>query len=167
MYLSAPKVYTMPGFKSNVKDLQGLARVIKSASFKTKAQDIVNLYTEKKIRNIRTAENAIHRISQPRYQRSGQAEAEYQKLVNKYSAAEPMTGRLERESKRKKSRPIPRRWCSSKKKDEWDKDKEADPTLLVEVKPKDKDKFKTEVKKRHVPTWDSSTSEPSTSDWTA
>ena len=49
----------MPGFESNVKHLQGLARVIKSASFKTKAQDIVNLYTDKKIRNIRTAENAI------------------------------------------------------------------------------------------------------------
>ncbi len=47
----------MPGFKSNVKHLQGLARVIKSASVKTKVQDIVNLYTDKKIRNIRTAEN--------------------------------------------------------------------------------------------------------------
>jgi hypothetical protein len=122
MSFSAPKVYTMPGFKSNVKHLQGLARVIKSASFKTKAQDIVNLYTDKKIRNIRTAENAIYRISQPRYQRSGQAEAEYQKLVNKYSAAEPMTGRLERESKRKKVRTYSATMMLFKKKDEWDKD---------------------------------------------
>ena len=60
MSFSAPKVYTMPGFKSNVKHLQGLTRVMKSASFKTKAQEIVSLYTDKKIRNIRTVENATY-----------------------------------------------------------------------------------------------------------
>jgi len=71
-------------------------------------------------------------------------------LVNKYSAAEPMTGRLERESKRKKVKTYSATMMLFKKKDEWDKDKEADPTLLVETKPEDKDKFKKEVKKRHV-----------------
>ena len=63
-------------------------------------------------------------------------------MVNKYSAAEPMTGRLERESKRKKVKTYSATMMLFKKKDEWDKDKEADPTLLVEVKPEDKDKFK-------------------------
>jgi hypothetical protein len=131
MSFSAPKVYTMTGFKSNVKHLNALARNIKTKSFKEQAQEIVSLYVEKRIRNVRTVENAIYRISQPRYQRSGQAEAEYRKLVNKYSDAEPMTGRLERESLRKKIKTYSATMMLFKKVDDWDKEKKIDPTLLV------------------------------------
>ena len=40
---SAPKVYTMPGFKSNVKHLNALARNIKAVTFKQQAQELVSL----------------------------------------------------------------------------------------------------------------------------
>ena len=73
----------MPGFKSNVKQLHALARNIKAKSFKQQAQEIVSLYVENKIRNVRTVENAIYGISQPRYQKSGQAEAAYQSVMDK------------------------------------------------------------------------------------
>ena len=75
----------------------------------------------------------IYRISQPRYQRSGQAEAEYQRLVKKYSDAEPMTGRLERESLRKKVKTYSATMMLFKKVDDWDKEKkkEPDPTMLI------------------------------------
>ena len=131
MSFSAPKVYNMPGFKTNVKNLQAITKGIKSASFKAKAQEIVNLYIDKKIRNIRTAENALFRLSQPRYQRSGQAEVAYQKAVNKYKEAEPMTGRLRRETLRKKVKTYSATMILFKKVEDWDKDKEPDPTLLV------------------------------------
>ena len=108
----------------------------------------MNLYAEKKIRNIKTAENVIFRISQPRYQRSGQAEAEYQRLVNRYSEAEPMTGRLERESLRKKVKTYSATMMLFKKVDDWDKEKkkEPDPTMLVEGA--DTKKLKTSLKER-------------------
>jgi hypothetical protein len=138
----------MSGFKSNVKHLHALARNIKTKSFKEQAQEIVSLYVEKRIRNVRTVENAIYRISQPRYQRSGQAEAEYRKLVDKYSDAEPMTGRLERESLRKKVKTYSATMMLFKKVDDWDKDKkkEPDPTMLVEGA--DTDKLKKSLKQR-------------------
>ena len=124
--------------------MNALARNIKATSFKHQAQELVSLYVEKRIRNIRTVENAIYRISQPRYQRSGQAEAEYQKLVKKYSAAEPMTGRLERESLRKKVKTYSATMMPFKKTEDWDKDKEPDPTLLV---PPPKKRMKNLIRK--------------------
>ena len=128
--------------------MNALARNIKAASFKQQAQDLGNLYVEKRIRNIRQVENAGYRISQPRYQRSGQAEAQYQKLVKKYSAAEPMTGRLERESLRKKVKTYSATMILFKKVEDWDKEKmkEPDPTLLFEGK--EQDELKKSLKQR-------------------
>ena len=147
MSLSAPKVYTMPGFKSNVKHLNVLARNIKAVTFKQQAQELVSIYVEKRIRNVRTVENAIARISQPRYQRSGQAEAEYRKLVDKYSDAEPMTGRLERESLRKKVKTYSATMMLFKKVDDWDKEKKIDPTLLVPPLKKEDEDPETDTSK--------------------
>ena len=48
MSFSAPNVYTMPGFKTNVKDYQAIAKTIKQKAFKEKAQDIIDLYVAKK-----------------------------------------------------------------------------------------------------------------------
>ena len=145
MSFSAPKVYTMPGFRTNVKNLQAITKGIKSASFKAKAQEIVNLYVDKKIRNIRTAENALFRLSQPRYQRSGQAEVAYQKVVNQYRGAEPMTGRLRRETLRKDIKTYSATMILFKKVENWKKEakKEPDPTLLVNVTPELKQEVKT------------------------
>ena len=47
MYFSAPKVYTMPGFKTNVKDCQAITKTIKQKAFKVKAQDVIDLYVAK------------------------------------------------------------------------------------------------------------------------
>ena len=44
MSFSAPKVYSMPGFKTNVKDYQAITKTIKQKAFKEKAQDIIDLY---------------------------------------------------------------------------------------------------------------------------
>jgi hypothetical protein len=44
MSFSAPKVYTMPGFKTNVKYFQVITNTIKSKDFKQKAQELVDLY---------------------------------------------------------------------------------------------------------------------------
>jgi hypothetical protein len=91
----------------------------------------VNLHVDKKIQNIRTAENAFFRICQPRYQRTGQAEVAYQKVVIQYRGAEPMTGRLRRETLRKQIKTYSATMILFKKTEDWDKDQEPDPTVLV------------------------------------
>ena len=48
MSFSAPKVYNMPGFKTNVKDYQAITKTIKQKAFKEKAQEIIDLYVAKK-----------------------------------------------------------------------------------------------------------------------
>ena len=129
----------MPGFKTNVKNLKAIAKSVKGAGFKEKALDIVDLYIDKKIKNIKTAEIVLLRLSQPRYHKSGQAEVAYQNVIGKYREAEPMTGRLERESLRKKVKTYSATMMLFMKTDEWDEDEEPDPTLLVETKTDDKD----------------------------
>ena len=44
MSFSAPKVYNMPGFKTNVKDFQAITKTIEQKAFKEKAQDVIDLY---------------------------------------------------------------------------------------------------------------------------
>ena len=149
----------MPGFKTNVKDYQAITKTIKQKAFKEKAQEIIDLYVAKKIKNSKTARNAILTISQPRFQRSGQAEVEYQKVVKKYRDAEPMTGRLERETLRKRIKTYSATMMLFKKTEEWDKDKEPDPTLLVRPQKENDDpesdvsqnarEFKKKIKHRH------------------
>ena len=56
MTFSAPKVYTMPGFKTNVKDYQAIAKTIKQKAFKEKAQDIIDLYVAKKSKTAKRQE---------------------------------------------------------------------------------------------------------------
>ena len=41
----------MPGFKTNVKDYQAITKTIKQKAFKEKAQDIIDLYVAKNIKN--------------------------------------------------------------------------------------------------------------------
>ena len=56
MSFSAPKVYTMPGFRTNVKDYQAIAKTIKQKAFKEKAQDIIDLYVAKKSKTAKRQE---------------------------------------------------------------------------------------------------------------
>jgi len=103
---SSPLV-RMPSFKANVKELKDTARRA-SKENRTKINDIIRLYEEKRIRNFLTAENAINRLaiqtkSKARNQR---AQADYEKIMAKYGEAEPMTGRLARESQAKAMKTI-------------------------------------------------------------
>jgi hypothetical protein len=128
----------MPGFKTKVKELQALAKSAPNKAYKEKANKVVQLYADKKITNFRTAENALLRLSQPRSIKSGRADVEYEKIVKRYEEAEPMTGRLTRESLRKKIKTYSATLILFKKTEDWDKDKEPDPTLLVPTAGKNK-----------------------------
>ena len=46
----------MPGFKTNVKDYQAIAKTIKQKAFKEKAQDIIDLYVAKKSKTAKRQE---------------------------------------------------------------------------------------------------------------
>ena len=87
----------MGGFKANVKELQGYIREAPTKEYKNKIQDIIDLYVAKKIKNYRTAENAVTYLSNRRSIKSGKADKVYNEVVGKYKEAEPMTGRLTRE----------------------------------------------------------------------
>jgi septation ring formation regulator EzrA len=85
-------------FKQNLTELKSY---IKQAPVenRSKIEDVIKLYEEKKIPNIRTALNATILLSSKNKNtiKSGRPEREYQKLMTKYVEAEPMTGRLTRE----------------------------------------------------------------------
>jgi hypothetical protein len=71
-----------------------------------KTEAIIKLYEEKKIVNFKTALNVVMLLSSrnKRSINSGRPDKEYNKVVAKYTEAEPMTGRLERERLRKEYR---------------------------------------------------------------
>ena len=81
-------------FKNNIK----LLNSYKSRSNKNndKIDSVISLYQEKKIPNMKTAENAIVLLSSKHKATIPKALDNYNKLVNKYIEAEPMTGRLSR-----------------------------------------------------------------------
>ena len=94
---STPKV-SMSGIKRKLAELRDTALRAPKEN-KPKIREIIELYAQKKIRNFRTAENAINRLAfatknKDRVQR---AEADYKAIIAKYKDAEPMTGRLDRE----------------------------------------------------------------------
>ena len=118
---SAPKVSTMaPGMKSKVAELRDLVKGIKNKDYKDKANTIIDLYQSRQITNFRTAENSLVRLSQPRSIKSGRADAEYNRIVSKYSDALPSTGRLERESLKKKHNVYSATLVLYKKGEEWE-----------------------------------------------
>ena len=81
-------------FKNNIKLLN---------SYKTRSNknndmidSIITLYEEKKIPNMKTAENAVVMLSSKHKATIPKALENYKKIVAKYTHAEPMTGRLSR-----------------------------------------------------------------------
>ena len=81
-------------FKNNIK----LLNSYKSRSNKNndKIDSVISLYQEKKIPNMKTAENAIVLLSSKHKATIPKALDNYNKIINKYTEAEPMTGRLSR-----------------------------------------------------------------------
>ena len=81
-------------FKNNLKLLN---------SYKTRANknndmidSIIDLYQEKKIPNMKTAENAVVMLSSKHKATIPKAIQNYKNIIAKYTDAEPMTGRLSR-----------------------------------------------------------------------
>jgi len=81
-------------FKNNIKLLN---------SYKTRSNknndmidSIISLYEEKKIPNMKTAENAVVMLSSKHKATIPKALENYKNIVAKYTDAEPMTGRLSR-----------------------------------------------------------------------
>ena len=84
-------------FKQNLTELRSYIKQA-PAENRAKIQDVIKLYQEKKIPNIRTALNAAILLASKNKNtiKSGRAEKEYQKIMVKYTNAESMTGRLSR-----------------------------------------------------------------------
>ena len=81
-------------FKNNIKLLN---------SYKTRSNknndmidSIISLYEEKKIPNMKTADNAVVMLSSKHKATIPKALENYKNIVAKYTDAEPMTGRLSR-----------------------------------------------------------------------
>ena len=93
----------MPGFKSNVGILNSVLRNAPKEN-KDMIRDLIRLYETKKIKNFRTAENAINRLGTKtkNKERVDRAKKDYIDIMKRYATAEPMTGRLTRESEKRK-----------------------------------------------------------------
>ena len=116
------------GFKSNIKQLSQLRNAAPSGN-KAKIESVIKLYEEKKIPNFKTALNAVAKLTTPTLYKKGAADKSYDDLVDKYSAAEPITGRLSRKRKREPLLDIDLLFYKKKKPDE---DVEGEEELVID-----------------------------------
>ena len=86
-------------YKSNLKQLNQLRNAAPNGN-KAKIENVIKLYEEKKIPNFKTALNAVAKLTTPILYKKGAADQSYDDLINKYTAAEPITGRLSRKRKK-------------------------------------------------------------------
>ena len=93
---SNPMLEMPKAFKTKVNDLKDDVKHV-PAEYKQQAKHIVKLYEDRNIGNFATAENAISKLANPRYIKSGKADEIDAGIVAKYDTALPTTGRLERE----------------------------------------------------------------------
>ncbi len=100
----SPKVRTMP-YKSNLKELASYLKIAPSEN-KPMIKHLIELYSDKKIPNYKTVENAVNRLTLKTKNTSIQAKGvrEYDKIAKKYKDSLPSTGRIQRQilEKRKK-----------------------------------------------------------------
>ena len=84
-------------FKNNLSELRSYIKQAPDDN-KSKIKDVIKLYEEKKIPNIKTALNATKLLASKHKStiKSGKAEREYNSIMNKYGFNLPMTGRLSR-----------------------------------------------------------------------
>ena len=100
----SPIIRTMP-LKSNLKELASYkARAPKES--RAMIEHLIELYSNKKIPNFKSVENAVTRLASHTKSKPTQAKAlkEYDKIAGKYKDALPTTGRIGRQiaEKRKK-----------------------------------------------------------------
>ena len=90
-------------FKSNLRELKSYVRQAPSQN-RAKVEQVINLYESKKIVNFKTAINLVLLLSSKNKNtiNSGKQDREYNKIITKYSEAEPMTGRLNRQIEQRK-----------------------------------------------------------------
>ena len=81
-------------FKNNIKLLNSYKS--RSNPNNDKIVSIIKLYEDKKIPNMKTAENAIALLTSKHKATISKALDHYSKLVNKNTDAEPLTGRISR-----------------------------------------------------------------------
>ena len=86
------------GYKSNVKQLSKLKSAAPSGN-KGKIDNVIKLYEDKQIPNFKTALNTVVRLTTPSLYKKGTAEQVYNDLIDKYTVAVPITGRLSRKRK--------------------------------------------------------------------
>ena len=84
-------------FKRNIQELQTL-KAKATGDNKSNIQTIIELYQNKKIPNYKTAFNASTALASKHKATisSGKPETLYNTIINQYSNAEPITGRLKR-----------------------------------------------------------------------
>ena len=92
----------MPSFSSNIRELKGYTNSAPQTN-RDKIKDVISLYEKKKIVNFKTALNTVMLLASKNKNtiKSGRADKEYNKVMNKYDLALPMTGRLERQRQEK------------------------------------------------------------------
>ena len=91
--------------KTNIKELRSYLSSGPKEN-RTKKEQIIQLYQDKKIVNYKTALNSIMLLSSRNKHtiNSGRPQKEYEKIVSKYGTALSMTGRLERERQQEEFR---------------------------------------------------------------
>ena len=128
-----------PAAKRNLKELQYLAKKVKNVNqgkwkdidYVAKAKKIVDLYASRQIGNYKSAVNVLMRLGETRFIKSGAADKEYDKVFGKYADAETQTGKLERESLRKKDNVYSATMILFKHVDDWSTESKQPPTFTL------------------------------------
>ena len=101
----SPRVSRRMPFKSNLKELAARLAMAPSGN-KPFIKHLIELYTDRKIPNYVTVENAVNRLALKTESKATKLKAvkEYDKIANKYKDALPSTGRIQRQILEKRKR---------------------------------------------------------------
>jgi len=94
----------MPSIKSNIKFLQHYATQTKEATTKQRVQTVIDLYSDRKITNFKSAKNVLDNLTASHKKTREKGIKEYDQIVAKYQEAEPLNVRMQKqiEAKTKK-----------------------------------------------------------------
>jgi len=97
-------------FKSNITELRSYLKKAPDAN-KAKINTVIKLYEDKKIVNFKTALNATLLLASTNKNtiKSGRALKEYETVIDKYSNALPITGRVSDKSRNNQSQDRPKK----------------------------------------------------------
>ncbi len=90
------------GVVTNIRELNDLKRRAPKES-RAKIDNIIDLYANRKIGNFKTAENIVNRLSVRTNNPASKDKTKklYDDIISKYGEAQPVTGRLDRETNSK------------------------------------------------------------------